>query len=104
MARSLSLVRRKLFQPFNYTQPERLSNIIFFILAIEKRISSSALVDDTPAAEKESKKLGPKLNVVVWCESVELKKAAVQAGLGVYSGSAEAGLRERYLKVIQVPR
>jgi DNA-binding transcriptional LysR family regulator len=56
---------------------------------------------------QEIEKLGLKLNVVVWCESVELQKAAVQAGLGVglfYSGSAEAGLRERYFKVIQVPR
>jgi DNA-binding transcriptional LysR family regulator len=56
---------------------------------------------------QEIEKLGLKLNVVIWCESVELKKAAVQAGLGVglfYSGSAEAGLRERYFKVIQVPR
>ena len=38
---------------------------------------------------------------------MELKKAVVQAGLGVglfYSGSAEAGLREGYCKVIQVPR
>ena len=24
-----------------------------------------------------------KLNIVIWCESIELKKAAVQAGLGV---------------------
>ena len=56
---------------------------------------------------QEIEKLGLKLNVVIWCESVELKKAAVQAGLGVglfYSGSAEAGLREGYFKVIRVPR
>lgn len=48
-----------------------------------------------------------KLNVVMWCESIELKKAAVEAGLGVglfYSGSAAAGLREGYFKVIEVPR
>ncbi len=54
----------------------------------------------------EIKKIGLRLNVVMWCESVDLKKAAVQAGLGVglfYRGSAEAGLREGYFKTIEMP-
>ena len=48
-----------------------------------------------------------KLNVVMWCESVEIKKESVQAGLGVglfYRGSAEAGLQEGYFKLIEIPR
>jgi DNA-binding transcriptional LysR family regulator len=55
---------------------------------------------------EEIKKIGLRLNVVMWCESVDLKKAAVQAGLGVglfYRGSAEAGLRQGYFKTIEMP-
>jgi DNA-binding transcriptional LysR family regulator len=55
---------------------------------------------------EEIKKIGLRLNVVMWCESVDLKKAAVQAGLGVglfYRGSAEAGLRQGYFKAIEMP-
>ena len=56
---------------------------------------------------EEIKKIGLHLNVVMWCESVDLKKAAVQAGLGVglfYRGSAEAGLRQGYFKALEMPR
>ncbi len=56
---------------------------------------------------QEIEKMGLKLNIVVLCESVELKKAAVQAGLGVglfYRGSAESGLREGYFKAIEISR
>jgi len=56
---------------------------------------------------REVEKLGFKLNVVMWCESVEIKKESVQAGLGVglfYRGSAEAGLQEGYFKLIEIPR
>jgi DNA-binding transcriptional LysR family regulator len=56
---------------------------------------------------QEIKKIGLRLNVVMWCESVDLKKAAVQAGLGVglfYRGSAEAGLRQGYFKLLELPR
>jgi DNA-binding transcriptional LysR family regulator len=56
---------------------------------------------------QEIKKIGLRLNVVMWCESVDLKKAAVQAGLGVglfYRGSAEAGLRQGYFKSLELPR
>jgi DNA-binding transcriptional LysR family regulator len=66
-----------------------------FIMTTEGRIA------------EEIKKIGLRLNVVMWCESIDLKKAAVQAGLGVglfYRGSAEAGLREGYFKVIEIPR
>jgi DNA-binding transcriptional LysR family regulator len=55
---------------------------------------------------EEIKKIGLRLNVVMWCESVDLKKTAVQAGLGVglfYRGSVEAGLRQGYLKTIEMP-
>jgi DNA-binding transcriptional LysR family regulator len=55
---------------------------------------------------EEIKKIGLRLNVVMWCESVDLKRAAVQAGLGVglfYRGSAEAGLRQGYFKTIEMP-
>jgi DNA-binding transcriptional LysR family regulator len=55
----------------------------------------------------ELKKIGLRLNVVMWCESVDLKKAAVQAGLGVglfYRGSAEAGLKQGYFKALEMPR
>jgi DNA-binding transcriptional LysR family regulator len=55
---------------------------------------------------KEIKNIGLHLNVVMWCESVDLKKAAVQAGLGVgifYRGSAEAGLRQGYFKALEMP-
>ena len=55
---------------------------------------------------EELRKIGLRLNVVMWCESVDLKKAAVQAGLGVglfYRGSAEAGLRQGYFKTIEIP-
>jgi DNA-binding transcriptional LysR family regulator len=56
---------------------------------------------------EEIEKMGLKLNIVIWCESVELKKAAVQAGLGIglfYRGSAESGLREGYFKAIEISR
>jgi DNA-binding transcriptional LysR family regulator len=55
---------------------------------------------------EEIKKIGLHLNVVMWCESIDLKKAAVQAGLGVglfYQGSAEAGLRQGYFKALEMP-
>jgi DNA-binding transcriptional LysR family regulator len=56
---------------------------------------------------EEIEKMGLKLNVVMWCDSVEPIKEYVQAGLGVglfYRGSAETGLREGYFKVIEIPR
>jgi DNA-binding transcriptional LysR family regulator len=56
---------------------------------------------------EEIEKMGLKLNVVMWCDSIEPVKEYVRAGLGVglfYRGSAEAGLREGYFKVIKVPR
>src|ERR1043166_685120 len=56
---------------------------------------------------QEIEKLGLSLNVVMWCESVDIKKESVQAGLGVglfYRGSAEAGLKEGYFKLIEIPR
>jgi DNA-binding transcriptional LysR family regulator len=56
---------------------------------------------------EEIEKIGLKFNVVMWCESVDLKKASVQAGLGLgifYRGSAEAGLREGYFKIVEIPR
>jgi DNA-binding transcriptional LysR family regulator len=56
---------------------------------------------------EEIEKLGLKLNVVMWCDSVDPVKEYVRAGLGVglfYRGSAEAGLRERYFKIIKIPR
>ena len=56
---------------------------------------------------QEIDKLGLSLNVVMWCESVDIKKESVQAGLGVglfYRGSAEAGLKEGYFKAIEIPR
>jgi len=65
-----------------------------FIMTTEGRIA------------EEIKKIGLRLNVVMWCESIDLKKAAVQAGLGVglfYRGSAEAGLRQGYFKTIDMP-
>lgn len=55
---------------------------------------------------EELRKIGLRLNVVMWCESVDLKKAAVQAGIGIglfYRGSAEAGLRQGYFKMIKMP-
>ena len=56
---------------------------------------------------EEIKRIGLHLNVVMWCESIDLKKAAVQAGLGVglfYRGSAEAGLRQGYFKALEMPK
>ena len=56
---------------------------------------------------EEIEKIGLKLNVVLWCDSIEPIKEYVQAGLGVglfYRGSAEAGLREGYFKVIEISR
>jgi DNA-binding transcriptional LysR family regulator len=56
---------------------------------------------------EEIRKIGLRLNVVMWCDSVELKKAAVEAGLGVglfYRGSAEAGLRQGYFKALEIPK
>ncbi len=56
---------------------------------------------------QEIRKIGLRLNVVMWCESIDFKKAAVQAGLGVglfYRGSAEAGLRQGYFKALELPR
>jgi DNA-binding transcriptional LysR family regulator len=55
---------------------------------------------------QEIERMGLHLNVVMWCESVDIKKESVQAGLGVglfYRGSAEAGLREGYFKAIEIP-
>jgi DNA-binding transcriptional LysR family regulator len=56
---------------------------------------------------QEIERMGLNLNVVMWCESVDIKKESVQAGLGVglfYRGSAEAGLKEGYFKAIEIPR
>ncbi|HEU4345945.1 MAG TPA: LysR family transcriptional regulator substrate-binding protein, partial [Candidatus Binatia bacterium] len=56
---------------------------------------------------EEIEKMGLKLNVVMWCDSIEPVKEYVRAGLGVglfYRGSAEAGLREGYFKIIKIPR
>jgi DNA-binding transcriptional LysR family regulator len=56
---------------------------------------------------QEIEKLKLNLNVIMWCESVDIKKESVQAGLGVglfYRGSAEAGLRQGYFKLIEIPR
>jgi DNA-binding transcriptional LysR family regulator len=56
---------------------------------------------------QEIERMGLSLNVVMWCESVDIKKESVQAGLGVglfYRGSAEAGLTEGYFKAIEIPR
>lgn len=82
-------------------------------LARKKRLTESELgkvpfimTTDGRIAE-EIEKIGLRLNVVMWCESVDLKKAAVQAGLGVglfYRGSAEAGLRQGYFKALEMPR
>lgn len=81
-------------------------------LANKKRLTENELgkipfimTTDGRIAE-EIKKIGLRLNVVMWCESIDLKKAAVQAGLGVglfYRGSAEAGLRQGYFKTIDMP-
>jgi LysR family transcriptional regulator, low CO2-responsive transcriptional regulator len=56
---------------------------------------------------QEISNLGLKLNVVLWCESIELEKESVQAGLGLglfYRGSAEAGLKEGYFKLVDIPQ
>ena len=56
---------------------------------------------------QEIERMGLNLNVVEWCESVDIKKESVQAGLGVglfYRGSAEAGLKDGYFKAIEIPR
>lgn len=55
---------------------------------------------------QEISNLGLKLNVVLWCESIDLEKEFVQAGLGLglfYRGSAEAGLKEGYFKLVHIP-
>jgi DNA-binding transcriptional LysR family regulator len=82
-------------------------------LAHKRRLTESDLAKvpfimttDGRIAE-EIRNIGLHLNVVMWCESVDLKKAAVQAGLGVgifYRGSAEAGLRQGYFKALEMPR
>jgi len=82
-------------------------------LATKKRLTESELgkvpfimTTDGRIAD-EIKKIGLCLNVVMWCESVDLKKAAVEAGLGVglfYRGSAEAGLRQGYFKTLEIPK
>jgi DNA-binding transcriptional LysR family regulator len=56
---------------------------------------------------QEINNLGLKLNIVLWCESIELEKESVRAGLGLglfYRGSAEAGLKEGYFKLIGIPQ
>lgn len=56
---------------------------------------------------EEIEKIGLKLNVVMWCDAIEPVKEYVRTGLGVglfYRGSAEAGLREGYFKIIKIPR
>jgi LysR family transcriptional regulator, transcriptional activator of the cysJI operon len=82
-------------------------------LAAKKKLNDSELgkvpfimTTDGRIAD-EIKKIGLRLNVVIWCDSVELKKAAVEAGLGVglfYRGSAEAGLRQGYFKSLEIPK
>ncbi|MBI2087882.1 MAG: LysR family transcriptional regulator [Deltaproteobacteria bacterium] len=56
---------------------------------------------------EEIEKMGLKLNVVMWCDSIEPVKEYVRAGLGIglfYRGSAEAGIRGGYFKIIEIPR
>jgi DNA-binding transcriptional LysR family regulator len=82
-------------------------------LASKKRLTESELakapfiMNTEGRITEEIKKLGLHLNVVMWCESIDLIKTAVQAGLGVglfYRGSAEAGLRQGYFKALEIPR
>jgi DNA-binding transcriptional LysR family regulator len=82
-------------------------------LAIKKKLNEAELrqapfvMTTRGRIAQDIERMGLKLNVVIWCESIELKKAAVQAGLGVglfYRGSAESGLREGYFRVIEIPR
>ncbi len=82
-------------------------------LASKKRLTESELAKVPFIMNTEGhitdkiKKLGLHLNVVMWCESIDLIKTAVQAGLGVglfYRGSAEAGLRQGYFKALEMPR
>jgi DNA-binding transcriptional LysR family regulator len=81
-------------------------------LARKKRLTESELakvsfiMNTEGRITEEINKLGLQLNVVMWCESIDLIKAAVQAGLGVglfYRGSAEAGLRQGYFKALEMP-
>jgi DNA-binding transcriptional LysR family regulator len=81
-------------------------------LANKKRLSQTELgkipfiMTTQGRIADEIKRIGLHLNVVMWCESIDLKKAAVQAGLGVglfYRGSAEAGLRQGYFKALEMP-
>jgi DNA-binding transcriptional LysR family regulator len=54
---------------------------------------------------QEISNLGLRLNVVLWCESIELEKESVRAGLGLglfYRGSAEAGIKEGYFKLVGI--
>jgi len=83
------------------------------VLARKKRLAESELtkvpfiMNTEGRITEEIKKLGLHLNVVMWCESIDLIKTAVQAGLGVglfYRGSAEAGLRQGYFKALEMPR
>lgn len=82
-------------------------------LAGKKRLTESELVkvpfimNTQGRIADEIKRIGLHLNVVMWCESIDVKRAAVQAGLGVglfYRGSAEAGLRQGYFKALEIPR
>ena len=82
-------------------------------LARKKRLTESELakvpiiMNTQGRIADEIKRIGLHLNVVMWCESIDVKKAAVQAGLGVglfYRGSAEAGLRQGYFKALEIPR
>jgi DNA-binding transcriptional LysR family regulator len=82
-------------------------------LAAKRRLDEAELVQapfvmtTRGRIAEEIARMGLKLNIVIWCESIELKKAAVQAGLGVglfYRGSAESGLREGYFKAIKISR
>ena len=81
-------------------------------LASKKKLTESELakvpfiMNTEGRITEEINKLGLHLNVVMWCESIDLIKAAVQAGLGVglfYRGSAEAGLRQGYFKALEMP-
>jgi DNA-binding transcriptional LysR family regulator len=104
--------------PEIFAEPIHSENIVAVVsakhpLAAKRRLNDAELAQAPfvmtarGRIAQEIEKMGLNLNVVIWCESIELKKAAVQAGLGVglfYRGSAESGLREGYFKAIEVSR
>jgi len=73
----------------------------------EELVNAPFIVRTGGTIAKRLAEIGIKLNAVIMCSSSEAVKSAVQSAVGIglfFRDSVEAGIRQGYLKSIQIPR